>query len=135
MMGKATSFRADQGGIGTVEFALIAPVLLSMLVGITQLGSLYFANADLRNAVAAGARTAQIFPRPTDTVIKNAITARLQKAKTPAAPVPAITYGTDANGFAFADIEVTYTVPLNFIIYKPNAVTLKERRRVFIQPT
>jgi hypothetical protein len=132
---RKASLRQDQSGIGTVEFALIAPVLLGMLVGIVQLGNLYFANADLRNAVAAGARTAQIFPRPSATVVKDTIKARLQKAKTPVPPEPTVTYvEADANGFPYADIEVVYTVPLNFIIYKPPAVTLRERRRVFIQP-
>ena len=132
---RGISLLKSERGVGAVEFALIAPDLLSMLVGITQLGSLYFANADLRNAVAVGARTAQIFPRPTAATVKDSIKARLQKAKTPAVPEPVVTYGTDANGFPYADIEVTYAVPLNFIVYKPRPITLRERRRVFVQRT
>jgi hypothetical protein len=131
---RKVGFGNSESGIGTVEFALVVPVLMSMLVGITQLGNLYFANADVRNAVAAGARTAQIFPRPPVSVVKASIKARLQKAKSPV-PEPSVTIvEADANGFPYADIEVTYTVPLNFVIYKPKPITLKERRRVFIQP-
>jgi hypothetical protein len=126
--------RDSESGIGAVEFALIAPVLLGMLVGIVQLGNLYFANADLRNAVAVGARAAQVFPRPSATVVENAIKDRLQKARSPV-PQPKVTFiDNDASGFPLANIEVTYTVPLDFIIYRPKPVTLKEERRVYVQP-
>lgn len=128
-------FRRDQKGVSALEFALIAPALLSMLVGITQLGALYFARADLRNAVAAGAREAQIFPRPTAAAVTAKIQGKMTRLKSDRVTAPAITYAKDANGFDYADIEVTYAVPLNFIIYKPPAVTLIERRRVFVSPT
>ncbi|HEX8579139.1 MAG TPA: TadE/TadG family type IV pilus assembly protein [Allosphingosinicella sp.] len=128
-------FRRNQRGVGAVEFALIAPVLLGMLVGITQLGRLYFARADLRNAVAAGARQAQIFPRPTTETVTATITGKMVRIDKNRVTGPSITYGVDGNGFDFAEIEVRYAVPLNFAIYKPPPVTLIERRRVFLQPT
>ena len=128
------SLRRDKKGVTAIEFALISPVLLSMLLGITQLGSLYFARADLRHAVAAGARHAQLFPRPTSAAITSTIQSRMGRLKGTLTG-PTITYNRDANGFDFADIEVRYAVPLNFVIYKPPPITLTERRRVFVQPT
>ena len=127
-------FRRDQRGVSAVEFALIAPALLSMLVGITQLGALYFAKADLRNAVAAGARRAQIFPRPAPDAVVTEIKAKMVRLDQTKLTGPTVTV-TESGTYHYADIEVRYAVPLNFIIYKPAPVTLIERRRVFLQPT
>jgi Flp pilus assembly protein TadG len=126
--------RRNERGVGAVEFALIAPALIGMLIGITQLGALYFARSDVRHAVAAGARQAAIFPRPNSQTIASAIRGKMIRLKSNLITGPTITYGRDSNGFDFADIEVRYAVPLNFVIYKPPPVTLIERRRVFLQP-
>ncbi len=133
-MKRFLSFRRDQRGVSAIEFALIAPALLAMLVGITQLGAMYFARADLRNAVAAGAREAQIFPRPSSATVVTKIKERMVRLDRTRLTEPTVALGRDANGFDFADIEVRYAVPLNFIIWKPPPVTLVERRRVFVQP-
>jgi Flp pilus assembly protein TadG len=132
-MKRFLSFRCDQSGVGALEFALIAPALLGMLVGITQLGALYFARADLRNAVAAGARQAQIFPRPAADAVVTSIRAKMVRLDQTKLTGPTVTVVNNVT-YPYADIEVRYAVPLNFIIYKPPAVTLIERRRVFLQP-
>ena len=132
-MKRFLSFRRDQSGVGALEFALIAPALLGMLVGITQLGALYFARADLRNAVAAGARQAQIFPRPASDAVITSIKAKMVRLDQTKLTGPTVTVVNNVT-YPYADIEVRYAVPLNFIIYKPPAVTLIERRRVFLQP-
>lgn len=129
------SLRRDERGMGAAEFALIAPAFLSMLIGITQLGFLYFANADLKNAVAAGAREASIYPRPTTSAITAKVNEKIVKLDKSKVTGPAITYGTDANGFDWAQIEASYRVPLNFVFFTVAPVTLTETRRVYIQPT
>jgi Flp pilus assembly protein TadG len=125
----------DKRGAGAIEFALIAPALLAMLMGVTQLGTMYFARADLRHAIAAGARQAQIFPRPTTATITSTITGRMHRLQANKITGPTITYDRDANGFDYAVIQASYAVPLNFIVYKVPAVTLTETRRVYLQPT
>jgi Flp pilus assembly protein TadG len=132
-MKRFVSFRRDQKGVSALEFALIAPALLGMLMGITQLGALYFARADLRNAVAAGARQAQIFPRPTSADVVDRIKSKMVRLDQTKLTGPTVTLVTNVT-YPYADIEVRYAVPLNFIIYKPPPVTLIERRRVFVQP-
>ena len=47
---------------------------------------------------------------------------------------PAIVRGTDGNGRDYADIEMRYSVPLDFIFFRTPPVTLTETRRVFTQP-
>ncbi|MFL6844104.1 MAG: TadE/TadG family type IV pilus assembly protein [Allosphingosinicella sp.] len=127
--------RRDQRGIGAVEFALVAPVLITFIVGISQMGKLFFANADMHNAVAAGARVAAVWPVPGDDAIIAAIHDRLVRTGAAAKTHATITHGTDSNGNAYADITMTYTVPLDFIFFEVPAVTLHDTRRIFTQVT
>jgi Flp pilus assembly protein TadG len=133
-MKKLRLFRRDTRGVTAVEFALICPVFFGMLIGITQLGALYFAGADLRNAVAAGARQAQIFPRPGPEAVKTAVRNRIYKLNSGYLTGPTVTFDTDGNGYAFYLIQASYAVPLNFVFYKPPPVTLTETRRVYLSP-
>ena len=125
--------RADFRGVAAIEAAILLPVLILAIVGVAQMGTLYFAHAGLRNLAADGARFASIAPRPTDAAIK----ARLQQGGFGLAPgrlsQPKITYGKD--GLAdYADIEVQYAVQLNFVFWSPESVPIVERRRVFLYP-
>lgn len=125
--------RRDEG-IAAAEFALVAPALILLIVGIAQLGILFMANAALRNAVAEGARYATIWPRPNDTQIRNRITGSDFGLDSRRMATPAIVHGT-SDGANFVDISVTYTVPLDFIFFSTPPVTLTETRRAFVQPT
>lgn len=124
----------DTRGLGTLEFALLAPVMLGLFIAIFQLGTLYFANADLRNAVAHGARYATIFPRPSTDELKARVSARVVKLEAGKITGPTVTYGQDANGYDYADIEMKYAVPLDFVFFSTPPVTLTDRRRVFLAP-
>jgi Flp pilus assembly protein TadG len=130
------TLRRDSKGVGAVEFALIAPAFFGMLIGITALGEVYFAKADLRNAVAAGARQAAIYPQPDKATIENTIKARFVRLKSGRASVTVsdATPDTNNHNFEYREITATYAVPINFVIYKPRPITLIERRRVFLQP-
>jgi Flp pilus assembly pilin Flp len=123
----------DRSGASLVEFALAAPLLILFLVGIAQMGSLYFASAGLKNLVAEGARFASLSPRPTDAAIR----ARLMQGgfglETARLTQPTIAYGR-TNGADYAEIQMTYQVQLDFIFWRPAPTTLTQRRRVFIYP-
>ena len=127
------TLRKDSKGASAVEAALALPVAILAIIGVAQMGILYFAHAGLRHLVADGARFASISPRPTETAIRT----RLQSGGFGLAPsrigTPAITYG--AQGSAnYADIQVTYTVPLDFVFWRPPPIQLTENRRVYIYP-
>ena len=125
----------DQRGAGIVEFALAAPVLFLILIGLAQLGILFFANAGLSHAVAEGARLAAIYPRPADDEVAAAILqSEFGLNNRELLGEPEIVHGTDANGFTFADISLSYSVPVNFVFFETPPITLTENRRVFTQP-
>lgn len=125
----------DQRGIGAVEFALVAPVFISFIIGISQVGRMFFANADMKSAMAAGARVAANYPVPTDATIIAAVNNRLMRTGARARATPTVVHGTDASGNAYVELRMTYSVPLEFIFFSPPPVTLHDTRRVFTQVT
>jgi hypothetical protein len=125
--------RREDKGIGAVEFALVAPVLIAFVIGIAQMGKLFFANADMKNAMAHGARVASIWPVPDDSVILAAVNERIARTRGLADAQVTIKRDEDGVGNDSVEIEMSYHVPLDFIVYDVGSVTLRDSRKVFIQ--
>lgn len=123
----------DRRGIAATEFALVAPVLVLFIVGIAQLGVLFMANAGLRNAVAEGARLATIWPRPSDTAIRDQILSHDFGLEPTRMSTPTITHGTDAN-VNYVDIRASYLVRLDFVFFEMPPFELTATRRAFVAP-
>jgi len=127
------TFRRDKRGASAIEFALVVPFLVMVIVGVAQMGRMYLADAGLRNLVADSARFASISPRPSD----NAIKARLRSGgfglESGSLGEPVVTYGAE-NGANWAQIRMTYSIQLDFIFWRPAPVQLVEQRRVYIYP-
>jgi Flp pilus assembly protein TadG len=127
-------FWREDRGVGALEFALVLPALVVIIAGITQLGILYMANAGLRHALAEGARYATIWPRPTDTQIRDLIVSeRFGLAGGGTVTTPAITHG-ESDGADYVDISASYTLDLNFVFFTVDDITLTDSRRVYIHP-
>jgi Flp pilus assembly protein TadG len=121
----------DSRGATMMEFALVAPVFVTLIIGIAQLGLLFWANAGLHNAVAEGARLATIFPRPDAVDIRKRINISDFGMNPAGLSTPVVNYvaGTPS----YADIQMSYTTSINFIVYQ-TPITLTESRRVYLQP-
>ncbi|HMC92642.1 MAG TPA: TadE/TadG family type IV pilus assembly protein [Allosphingosinicella sp.] len=132
--------RSDRRGISAVEFGLLAPVFIGLIIGIGQVGILFQAQAGLRHAVQEGARYATLYVpnstgkkmRPTDAQIIAKVTSSEYGLNSANITGPSITTGT-SNGATYLDITMSYSVPLNFVFYSPPAITLSETRRAFVQ--
>lgn len=139
--------KRDQRGIATLEFALIAPLVIAFLYGITQFGILFFASSGLNTAVDRAARSATVHvvraPNQTQAQaraqMKAQIEAKLQEAQyginAQYRGTPSVTLGQTATGVEYFDISLTYRAPINFLIYRTAPVTLSETRRVWISRT
>lgn len=121
-------------GASAVEFALAAPVLFTFIVGIAQLGTLFFANSGLKAAVGEGARYATIYPRPKDEDIRKHIASRRFGLDPQYLSEPTIVAST-VNGRHMLDISMTYTAPIDFIFFETPPVNLVEKRRVYVHAT
>jgi Flp pilus assembly protein TadG len=133
MMKQRRHILANVRGASAIEFALVAPVFILILVGIAQLGILFFANAGLNNALAEGARLATLYPRPTATQIKAKINAADFGLNPASLATPQLVYGTNGSS-NYYDMSMQYTTQLNFVFYKAMPITLKQSRRVYLQP-
>ena len=133
-MTRSLALVRNEKGAAAMEFALAAPVLFALIVGIAQLGILFFANAGLQNAVSAGARLATIFPVPSDDEIKAMVTSSEFGLKPENIVTDAtVVRGTDANGLGYAEVSMSYKVPLHFLFFDIPPVTLTQTRRAFTQ--
>jgi Flp pilus assembly protein TadG len=119
--------------MSAVEFALAAPVLFAFIVGVAQLGTLFFANSGLKSAVAEGARFATIHPRPSNPDIIQRITDRRFGLDPRYITNPTVTSG-QVGTRDFITISMAYNVPLDFIFYRTDPIRLVETRRVFVYP-
>ena len=121
-----------QDGAAAIEFAILGPVLLLLLLGIMQVGMLFEADAGLCRAVEEGARYATIFPTPTDSQITSKITAKRFGLKSAYITGPTISHGV-SSGANYADISMTYAAPVNFVFFQSSPITLTATRRAFMQ--
>ncbi len=133
MMRLARTFRRDKRGASAIEFALVVPFLVIIIVGVAQMGRVYLANAGLRNLVADSARFASISPRPNDDAIKARLRTGGFGLEAASLSEPVVTYGAD-NGANWAQINMTYTVQLDFVFWRPAPIRLVEQRKVYIYP-
>ena len=125
--------RRDEKGVSAVEFALLAPVLITFIIGIAQMGKMFFVNADMRAAVAVGARVASVWPVPEHATIVSAVEGRLVRTGAIDKTTVTVADGEDASGNPFITIGMTYQVPLDFVFFQISGLTLTESRRVYIQ--
>jgi Flp pilus assembly pilin Flp len=123
----------EERGASAVEFALTAPVLFGFIVGIAQLGTLFFANAGLKSAVEEAARYATIHPRPSIEKIEQRIIEGEFGLDEDFVTEPVVTTGKVGTR-DYVTIEMQYYVPLDFIFYRTDPIILSESRRVFVQP-
>lgn len=120
------------GGAAALEFALVAPPFILLLIGIAELGLVFLANAGLSNAVAEGARHATLHPRPTQAEVEEKVDAAKFGLDPAGLDVRAVTYDITATP-NFADVQMSYTMSLNFIVTQ-YPVTLTKTRRAYLQP-
>ena len=120
----------DTSGLGAVEFALIAPVLLAMLLGIAMLGILFLAQSGLKSAVEDAARYATIWPRPTQTQIEARIAAKRFGLNPDNIVAPTITFNTASNP-AYVTISMGYNITINYVLGS-RTILLTETRRAYV---
>jgi Flp pilus assembly protein TadG len=125
--GTAIVIRSDnvkerEDGQAMVEFAIVVPVLLMLVLGIIQFGILFNHSLTVTDAVRAGARQAAVsrtLPSPAaaaaaaEARVRSAASGSLSDANDPAALVVTVT-STFAQG---SDVTVTATYPYSINLF------------------
>jgi Flp pilus assembly protein TadG len=151
MIRRFDSLRRDSSGAAAMEFAFAVPLLLTIIIGMLQVGMAFLANAGMRNAVEIATRYATIYPTPTDAQIwaklqanafglgplSNATSSTVSGCTRYAGDAPGmsddytvtICRGT-ANGEANTEVTMVFPVKLNLFIYS-NTINLTYTRRAY----
>lgn len=120
----------NEQGASAIEFAVAAPILILLIVGMIQLGIVFYANAGLQQAVEAGARYATIYPVPSDSEIQTTALDSGFGMKASNITGPTIVHGT-TNGVSYIDLSMSYQLPLNFGLFETPPITLSYTRRAY----
>jgi Flp pilus assembly protein TadG len=129
-MNKVRKLWHNTGGAAALEFALVSPLFILLLIGIVQVGIALFVNAGLRNGVESAARHAQVYPRPSDSEISAVLKANAFGLNTSLLVGPTLTYGT-LNSQRYVDVAATYQYPINIPFMPSRSVNLSHSRRAY----
>ena len=132
-MSKFFQLLRDDRGAGAVEFALSAPILITLIYGIFEFSQLYEANAGMQHALGEGARFATLCV-PTGTGcnaetnddIKARMNAKLFGPVGGTFNVQDVVDGTNSK-----TLTVTYTRTMNFLFFTGPAITLTRSKLVY----
>lgn len=108
----ARAERSDDGAV-MVEFALVVPVLLMLLVGIIQFGQAYNTQLALQASAREGARAAALGQSPAE------VTTRVEEAAAPhddiAIDLTEAVCPADGDGQAKVSVSKTFTFGIPFV--------------------
>ena len=117
-MKRKTGWIEDEGGQALIEFALITPFLLMMLIGIIEFGRAWNLHQVVTDAAREGARKGAIWdPSVTENDVRNVVLQRLGAAGIPPAAVT-ITLNNVLGG-TDTPLDVRVSVPYRFMFFGP----------------
>ncbi len=117
----------DISGATAIETALILPVFLMMIFGITQLGMIFQGQAGMSHAIGEGARMATLYPTPADAAIKK----KMQDAVFRAQNFGEYTVHDPARSGLHMTLKVRYVMPMKFFMVSLPDVVLEKEKVVY----
>ncbi len=129
-----SKYRRNQEGAAAIEFALAMPLVIMLFFGMAQFGLILLANSGIRHALDKAARSATVYigaTSITDQQIRDTVNSSLYGIKSGTVSNPTVTRGV-INGITYVDITVTYSTPIDFIVYRYGPISLSETRRAYL---
>lgn len=121
----------NEDGVAVIEMAFALPILVMLLWMMIQLGLVFRAMSGIQHALGEGARSATLWPQPTDQQIKDKITDAVYGIGPGefeiADPVP----GT-LSGSGYLDLNVTYTQETDLLFLPGPTINVSRSKRVWV---
>jgi Flp pilus assembly protein TadG len=131
MMRLLARLRRNDRGAAVIETAFALPALIMMMWMLVQLGLVFRAMSGIQHGLGEGARTATLYPKPSDTVIQQRITDAVYGIGPGTFAIPTPTTGT-ADGATYLDLRVTYTQPTDLLFLPGPTISVTRSKRVWI---
>ena len=141
-MSKPTRICRDERGAAAVEFALAAPVLISFIFGIAQLGMVFQASAGMQHGLGEAARfatlcvnptNAGVCSTPTDSQLASKVTSTVYGTSNGTLSGLSVTPGPSATaGNNYKTLSLTYSQPTDFIFFNGPTVSITRTKRVYL---
>ena len=131
MMKRLRNLRRDYRGAAVIELAFALPVLIVLMWMIVQLGLVFRAMSGIQHGLGQGARTATLFPKPTDTVIKQEILDAVYGIGPGSFTVATPLTGT-ADGATYLDLKVSYTQKTDLLLFSGPTINVSRAKRVWV---
>lgn len=123
--------RRNDEGAAVIEMAFALPALILLMWMIVQLGLVFRAMSGIQHGLGEGARTATLFPKPTNTVIQDRIQAAVYGIGPGNFSIPTPVQGT-ADGANYLDLTVTYSQQTNLLLLPGPMISVTRSKRVWI---
>ena len=120
-----------EGGAAVIELAFALPALIVLMWMIVQLGLVFRAMSGIQHGLGQGARTATLFPKPTDTVIKQEILDAVYGIGPGNFTVATPATGT-ADGATYLDLKVSYTQKTDLLLFSGPTINVSRAKRVWV---
>ncbi|WP_294123589.1 TadE/TadG family type IV pilus assembly protein [Sphingomonas sp.] len=123
--------RRNDRGAAVIETAFALPALVLMMWMIVQAGLVFRAMSGIQHGLGQGARTATLFPKPSNTAILASINDAVYGIGPGTFTIPTPVSGT-ADGANYLDLKVTYTQPTDMLLFPGPTITVSRSKRVWI---
>lgn len=123
--------RRDTKGAAVIEMAFALPALIVLMWMIVQLGLVFRAMSGIQHGLGEGARSATLYPKPTDTVIKAKIIDAVYGIGPGSFVIATPVTGT-ADGATYLDLKVTYTQATDMLLFPGPTINVSRSKRVWI---
>lgn len=126
-----SKLRRDDRGAAVIETAFALPALIVMMWMLVQLGLVFRAMAGIQHGLGQGARTATLFPKPTDATVQAAITAAVYGIGPGTFAIATPVSGT-SGGATYLDLKVTYTQSTDLLLLPGPTISVSRSKRVWV---
>ena len=132
MIARIRNLLRDTRGVGAVEFAMVAPLIITLIVGTLNIGNYIYAQNSVAAAVDKVGREAAVYPFPSDEKMRTIFADAILKQEATIPVSLAIQRGTTSNGTKYVNLSTTYSLPVELIFVSLGSMPVSADRRVYI---
>lgn len=127
-----TKLARNERGTTLIEFALVSPIIILMLIGSLQMGMMLHASSGMQHALGEAARAARVMEDPTEEAIETAIMSRLQGTNGNVT-ITALTAEITPGSLSSARLTLRYAYDPEFVLIDVPPFAMEATRTVYLQ--